>query len=254
MGEAHRTARTSEVQDLFAFPSCRLDTNKSLLWTWWICLLHLTIECWREKESEPQSQHNLYRPGWAWVDLVWSHPLQEGLHESGASCYGCRQASITWKGVTVSEPHLSRVLDLCPSHRLSITKSMVKHKGVPECTRHQDIYNHRSLIDITVMSSDMQLYVLDIQEEKEAERSTDHHLVSWFRGKMPEEPNVWWGHQNQGFYLSVWTALKEALFWLATSSGWKFQIDFSNTRINLYSPIKDWSKRGQDSWLDYNQR
>ena len=45
-----------------------------------------------------------------------------------------------------------------------------------------DTLGWRSMIDFVVMSSDLQLYVLDTQVKRGAELSTDHHLVvSWIR-------------------------------------------------------------------------
>ena len=59
---------------------------------------------------------------------------------------------------------------------------MFKHKGVHQCTWHQDALGWRSVIDFVVVSSDLQLYVLDTQVKRGAELSTDHNLVvSWIR-------------------------------------------------------------------------
>ena len=57
---------------------------------------------------------------------------------------------------------------------------MFKHKGVHQCTWHQDTLGRRSMIDFVVVSSGLWPYVLDTQMKRGAELSTDHHLVvSW---------------------------------------------------------------------------
>ncbi|KAI3363850.1 hypothetical protein L3Q82_001451 [Scortum barcoo] len=59
---------------------------------------------------------------------------------------------------------------------------MFKHKGVHQCTWHQDTLGRRSMIDFVVVSSDLRPYVLDTRVKRGAELSTDHHLVvSWIR-------------------------------------------------------------------------
>ncbi|KAI3370973.1 hypothetical protein L3Q82_023620 [Scortum barcoo] len=56
------------------------------------------------------------------------------------------------------------------------------HKGVHQCTWHQDTLGRRSMIDFVVVSSDLRPYVLDTRVKRGAELSTDHHLVvSWIR-------------------------------------------------------------------------
>ncbi|KAI3377927.1 hypothetical protein L3Q82_009055 [Scortum barcoo] len=54
---------------------------------------------------------------------------------------------------------------------------MFKHKGVHQCTWHQDTLGRRSMIDFVVVSSDLRPYVLDTRVKRGAELSTDHHLV-----------------------------------------------------------------------------
>ncbi|KAI3357929.1 hypothetical protein L3Q82_016319 [Scortum barcoo] len=55
---------------------------------------------------------------------------------------------------------------------------MFKHKGVHQCTWHQDTLGRRSMIDFVVVSSDLRPYVLDTQVKRGAELSSpDHHLV-----------------------------------------------------------------------------
>ncbi|KAI3353576.1 hypothetical protein L3Q82_020098 [Scortum barcoo] len=64
----------------------------------------------------------------------------------------------------------------------SITNTMFEHKGVHQCTWHQDTLGRRSMIDFVVVSSDLRSYVLDTRVKRGAELSTDHHLVvSWIR-------------------------------------------------------------------------
>ncbi|KAK3530905.1 hypothetical protein QTP70_005451 [Hemibagrus guttatus] len=69
------------------------------------------------------------------------------------------------------------LLDFCASHSLSITNTMFKHKGA-----HQYTLGRRSMIDLVVVSSDLQPHVLDTRVKGGVELSTDHHLVvSWIR-------------------------------------------------------------------------
>ncbi|KAK3512631.1 hypothetical protein QTP70_018762 [Hemibagrus guttatus] len=73
--------------------------------------------------------------------------------------------------------------------RLSIANTMFKHKGAHQYTWYQDTLGQRSMIDLVVVSSDLQLHVLDTQVKRGAELSTDHHLVvSWIRlrRRMPD--------------------------------------------------------------------
>ncbi|KAI3355548.1 hypothetical protein L3Q82_018375 [Scortum barcoo] len=87
----------------------------------------------------------------------------------------------TWNVTSLGgkEPELVRKAGV---HGLSITNTMFEHKGVHQCTWHQDTLGRRSMIDFVVVSSDLRPYVLDTRVKRGAELSTDHHLVvSWLR-------------------------------------------------------------------------
>ncbi|KAI3371782.1 hypothetical protein L3Q82_024331 [Scortum barcoo] len=74
---------------------------------------------------------------------------------------------------------------------------MFEHKGVHQCTWHQDTLGRRSMIDFVVVSSDLWPYVLDTRVKRGAELSTDHHLVvSWIRWQEEEVGQTW---QTQTF-------------------------------------------------------
>ncbi|KAI3377711.1 hypothetical protein L3Q82_008869 [Scortum barcoo] len=83
---------------------------------------------------------------------------------------------------------------------------MFEHKGVHQCTWHQDTLGRRSMIDFVVVSSDLRPYVLDTRVKRGAELSTDHHLVvSWIQ-LAEEEVGQTWQTQTycEGLLGNVW--------------------------------------------------
>ncbi|KAK3557563.1 hypothetical protein QTP70_030496 [Hemibagrus guttatus] len=81
------------------------------------------------------------------------------------------------------------LLDFCASHSLSITNTMLKHKGAHQYTWYQDTLCRRSMIDLVIVSSDLRPHVLDTWVKRGAELSTDHHLVGVFNSHLRESFN-----------------------------------------------------------------
>lgn len=50
------------------------------------------------------------------------------------------------------------LLDFCVHHSLSITNTIIMHKGVRRCTWHQDTLGQRSMIKFVVVSSDHRMF------------------------------------------------------------------------------------------------
>uniref|UniRef100_A0AAV2J4J5 Endonuclease/exonuclease/phosphatase domain-containing protein n=1 Tax=Knipowitschia caucasica TaxID=637954 RepID=A0AAV2J4J5_KNICA len=140
---------------------------------------HLALGTWNVTSlggKEPELVGEVERYRLEIVGLISTHSLGSGTQ-------------LLERGWTL---HFSGVfLDFCASHSLSITNTMFEHKGVHQCTWHQDTLGRRSMIDFVVVSSDLRPRVSDTRVKKGAELSTDHHLVvSWIRwqGKKPVRP------------------------------------------------------------------
>ncbi|KAK3552041.1 hypothetical protein QTP70_031576 [Hemibagrus guttatus] len=91
--------------------------------------------------------------------------------------------SDTWRGVIGrnAPPDLNSsgvlLMAFCASHSLSIMNTMFKHKGAHQYTWYQDTLGRRSMIDLVVVSSDLQPHVLDTRVK---------------RGRSCQPITTWW--------------------------------------------------------------
>lgn len=87
------------------------------------------------------------------------------------------RVSLIWIGV--------QLLDFCASH------SLFENRHVHYCTWHRDTLECRSIIYWVVVSADLLPFVLDTWVKREAELSSDHHVVvSWtiWQGRKLDRP------------------------------------------------------------------
>ncbi|KAI3352981.1 hypothetical protein L3Q82_019556 [Scortum barcoo] len=106
--------------------------------------------------------------GGSWCGLAYSSPAQP-------PCVGVHSGEREGRFPAPSGWGIGLLLLFVPTGRTA-------HKGVHQCTWHQDTLGRRSMIDFVVVSSDLRPYVLDTRVKRGAELSTDHHLVvSWIR-------------------------------------------------------------------------
>ncbi|KAI3375230.1 hypothetical protein L3Q82_021733, partial [Scortum barcoo] len=124
--------------------------------------------------KEPELVREVERYRLEIVGLTSTHSLGSGtqllergwtLHYSGVA-QGERRS---WCGLACIAPQLSRhVLEFTPVNE-RVASLRLRHKGVHQCTWHQDTLGWRSMIDFVVISSDLRPYVLDTRVKRGAE-------------------------------------------------------------------------------------
>ena len=89
----------------------------------------------------------------------------------------------TWKGVIGKYGIIGLnengryLLQLCCSNGLCIMNIFFQHREVHKYTWYRPTMDQKSLIDFCIVSSDLFFVVLDVRVKREAELSTDHHLI-----------------------------------------------------------------------------
>ena len=69
-------------------------------------------------------------------------------------------------------PSIVLLLDFSVNHRLAITNSFFRHKGVNMCTWHQNTLGRSSMINFVVASLDLRPHVLDTQVKRTVNLTT----------------------------------------------------------------------------------
>ena len=69
------------------------------------------------------------------------------------------------------------LLQVCCSNGLRIMNTFFQHRKVHKYRWYRPSMNQKSLIDFCIVSSDLFSDVLDVRVKRDAELSTDHHLV-----------------------------------------------------------------------------
>lgn len=95
----------------------------------------------------------------------------------------------------------------CANHRLFIINTVFEHKDAHKCMWYQSTLGRRLMVDFMIVSSVLRPCNLVTRMERGAERSTDHHLVSWARqwGKTLDRPV-----KAKGVVQVNWEHLEEA--------------------------------------------